>query len=70
MTKEELNIIGGTLVRVFVAAVLAQFISGGADVFAVDGDGLRTIVSSGVSAAAVVAFNWLNSNDKRYGRVK
>lgn len=57
----------GTLVRVFVAAVLAQFIAGGADVFALDGDAVRTIVSAGVSAAALVGFNWANPKDDRYG---
>lgn len=69
MTKKEIESITGTLVRVFVASVLAQFIAGGADVFAIDGDGLRTIISSGISAAAVTAFNWLNGSDDRYGRV-
>lgn len=67
MTTNELTKIGGTLIRVFAAAVLAQFIAAGGDVFAIDGNGLRTIVSAGVAAAAVAAFNWLNPSDQRYG---
>lgn len=66
--NNELKTLAGTLLRVFCAAVLAQFLAGGADVFAVDGDGLRTIISSGVSAVAVAAYNWLNPSDARYGR--
>ena len=58
----------GTVARVFVAASLAQFIAGGSDAFALSGDALRAIVSSGVAAAATAAFNWLNPTDGRYGR--
>jgi hypothetical protein len=68
MTNSELTRIGGTLARVFVAAVLAQFIAAGGDVFALDGNGVQTIVSSGIAAAAIAAFNWLNPKDDRYGR--
>lgn len=67
MTTNELTKIGGTIARVFLAAVLAQFIAQGGDVFAIDGDGLRTIISAGVAAAAVAAFNWFNPSDQRYG---
>lgn len=67
MTTNELTKIGGTIARVFLAAVLAQFIAQGGDVFTIDGDGLRTIISAGVAAAAVAAFNWLNPGDHRYG---
>jgi hypothetical protein len=67
MTTNELTKIGGTIARVFLAAVLAQFIAQGGDVFAIDGDGLRAIISAGAAAAAVAAFNWLNPSDHRYG---
>ena len=67
MSSQETKAIAGTLVRVFLAAVLAQFIAGGSDVFAVDGDGLRSIVSAGVAAVAVAAFNFVNPKDTRYG---
>lgn len=66
--NDELRALTGTLLRVFCAAVLAQFLASGADVFAVDGDGLRTILSSGISAVAVTVYNWLNPSDSRYGR--
>lgn len=68
MTRDEMKRVGGTIARVFAAAVLAQFISQGGDVFSLDGEGVRTIVSSGIAAAAIAAFNWLNPKDDRYGR--
>jgi type IV secretory pathway TrbL component len=67
MSKYEIKKISGTLIRVFVAATLAQFLAGGGDVFAVSADAAKTIVASGVAAAALVVFNYLNPRDDRYG---
>ncbi len=67
MTTQETRALAGTLARVFVAAILAQFIANGADVFAIDGDGARTLLSSGIAAAAIALYNALNPNDHRYG---
>ena len=54
--------------RVFLAATLAQFISMGGDVFALDIEGLKVILSSGVSATVLVVYKYLNPNDDSYGR--
>lgn len=67
MNPNELKQIGGTLIRVFLAATLAQYLAMGGDVFAIDGDGLRTIVSAGIAAVVTAAANWLNPRDHRYG---
>lgn len=67
INKEHLNKAVGTFVRVFLAAVLAQFIAFGGDVFALDGDAVKTILSAGVAAVAIAAFNALNPKDNRYG---
>jgi len=57
----------GTLVTVFVVAVLSQFIALGGDVFAVDMTGLKALVSAGVLAAAAALVAYLNPADARYG---
>lgn len=54
--------------RVFLAATLAQFISMGGDVFALDLESLKVILSSGISATVLVAYKYLNPNDDSYGR--
>lgn len=70
MSRDEIKQIAGTVVRVFVAATLAQFLAGGADVFAVSADAAKTIVASGVAAAALAVFNYVNPRDDRYGASK
>jgi hypothetical protein len=67
MTTQETRALAGTLLRVFVAAILAQFIANGADVFAIDTDGAQTLISSGIAATAIAFYNALNPNDHRYG---
>ena len=67
MTTNELKEIGGTIGRVFLAATMAQYLAMGGDVFSIDGDGLRAIISAGVAAAVTAAANWLNPSDHRYG---
>jgi hypothetical protein len=63
----ELRTLAGTIVRVFVAATLAQFIANGGDVFAIDGNAAKTIISSGIAAAAIALYNYANPRDHRYG---
>lgn len=62
-TKETLLI----LVRAFAIAALAVFLDNGADVFALDVDGAKAIVTAGVAAVAWTVFAWLNPRDKRIG---
>lgn len=53
--------------RVFISATLAQYISMGVSVFDLNGDMLKTIVASGVSATILVIYKYLNPNDDSYG---
>lgn len=64
---QKLKQIGGTLARVFFAAVLAQFIATGGDALSPSGDVVKTALSAGVSAVALAVFNFLNPRDSRYG---
>jgi len=57
----------GTIVTVFVVAVLSAFIASGGDVFAVNMTGLKTLVSAGVLAVAAFLVAYLNPQDTRYG---
>lgn len=65
-TKAMLNSAG----RIFITAVLAQYINSGLSIFELDMTIIKTFASSGISAAILVFFNYLNSNDPRYGRKK
>ncbi len=62
-TKETLLI----LVRAFAIAALAVFLDNGADIFALDVDGAKAILTAGVAAVAWTVFAWLNPRDKRIG---
>ena len=53
--------------RAFAIAALAVFLDNGADVFAIDAEGLKAIVTAGVAAVAWTVFAWLNPRDKRIG---
>jgi len=57
----------GTIVTVFVVAVLSAFIAAGGDVFALNVTGLKTLASAGVLAVAAFLVAYLNPKDTRYG---
>lgn len=59
-----------TFVKTFIVAVLAQFIAMGSDIFAVDGTGLKTIISAGVAAVVMFAYNFFSSSFPLYGNGK
>ena len=59
--------IAGTFVTVFIVAALSQFIALGGDIFALNGDGLKALVSAGVLAVAAAVVAALNPKDTRYG---
>ncbi len=54
--------------RSFVGAALATFLATGGDIFALNADGLKAIVSAGVAALLPVALRWANPNDEAFGR--
>jgi hypothetical protein len=51
----------------FIIAIFTQFVANGADLFALDGDTLRTILNAGISSAAWVVFRFINPKDANYG---
>jgi hypothetical protein len=55
------------LCRAFAIAALAVFFDKGGDVFALDAESGKAIVSAGVAAVAWTVFSWLNPRDSRIG---
>jgi hypothetical protein len=66
-TSEEMKTVAGTLVRTFIAACLAQFLSMGAWV-TMPLDAWKNVAAAGVAAVAIAAYNWINPKDTRYGK--
>jgi hypothetical protein len=66
-TKEEMQAVAGTLVRTFIAACLAQFLSMGAWV-TMPAEAWKNVLAAGVAAVAIATYNWLNPRDTRYGK--
>jgi hypothetical protein len=54
--------------RSFLAAVLAAFLAMGGDVWALDADTLRALISAGVAAVIPVALRALNDKDPAFGK--
>lgn len=53
--------------RSFLAAALSAFVATGGDVFSLNLDGLKAIVTAGVVAVLPVALRYLNPNDASFG---
>ena len=51
----------------FVIALVTQFVDSGADVSALTGDALSTILNSAVAAAAWVVIRAVNPKDTKFG---
>jgi hypothetical protein len=51
----------------FVIALVTQFVDSGADVTALTGDALGTILNSAVAAAAWVVIRAVNPKDSKFG---
>lgn len=51
----------------FVIALVTQFVDSGADVSALTGDALNTILNSAVAAAAWVVIRAVNPKDTKFG---
>ncbi len=54
-------------VNAFVIALVTQFTASGADITALTGDALGTILNSAVSAAAWVVIRAINPKDTKFG---
>lgn len=53
--------------RSFLAAALSAFIATGGDVFSLDLDGLKAILTAGIVAILPVVMRYLNPSDAAFG---
>jgi hypothetical protein len=63
LNKKVLN----SALNAFVIALVTQFVDSGADVSALTGDALGTILNSAVAAAAWVVIRAVNPKDTKFG---
>lgn len=70
MNKEFLNTPLGSFLKVFVIAVLVQFMNEGSDIFSLDKASIQGLINAGIVAVIPVIINALNPTDTRYGRGK
>lgn len=56
--------------RHFIGAALAAFVATGGDVFSLDAEGLKGIVTAGVVAVLPVLLRALDVNDSAFGKRK
>lgn len=54
--------------KVFLATVLALFLSDGADVLGVSWSDLRTWIAAGMASVLPLVITWLDPSDPRFGR--
>lgn len=59
-----------TLWKTFVVALLAQFIALGSDVFSLDWEGAKTILSAGIAAAVMFLYNYFSKTFPLYGKAE
>ena len=59
-----------TFVKTFIVAMLAQFIALGTSVFDITKDGWKSVVSSGVAAVVMFAYNYFSTSFPLYGNSK
>lgn len=70
MKKPFLNTMLAAWLKVFITAVLVQYMSIGKSVFELDRSILETIFNAGLTALIPVIINALNPDDPRYGYTK
>jgi hypothetical protein len=61
---------GKSYIRHFVGAALAAFAFTGGDIFTVDTEGLKAIITAGVVAVLPVVLRALDINDSAFGKKK
>lgn len=54
--------------RSFLAAAIAIWLANGADIFALDAEGLRLMINAGVAAVIPPLLRALNENDPAFGK--
>lgn len=65
--KHFLSTMMGSWIKIFISAMLAQYIAMGKSVFELDTESWKSIAAAGISAIVLVMFNFFNKNDPRYG---
>lgn len=63
----EIKAIASTLLKVFVAACLAQIIASDLGVLEMSSDAFKSVVGAGISAVVVAGYNYISPRDTRYG---
>ena len=58
----------GSISKVFISTLIAQILTSGSGIFDLSTSSWKACLNAGVSAALVVTYNYLNSDDTRYGR--
>lgn len=56
-----------TLLKTFGATALAQYLALGQNIFEIDADGWKGILSSGIAAVITLGYGLLDPSDKRFG---
>jgi hypothetical protein len=65
--KEEHKKMLGILGRAFAIAAISVFFAAGVDIWSIDIELLKGIISAGVVAVLWTVFSWLNPGDHRVG---
>ena len=68
ITKDQLSAMAATVARVFIAAALGQMIAYGSAVLEFSGSQWKGVAAAGIAAVIVVAFQWVNGGNAKYGR--
>lgn len=70
MKKHFLNTAFGSYLKVFVTVILTTYLAMGKDIFDLDADSIKMLISAGFTSGLPVLINALNPNDPRYGKSK
>lgn len=67
-TYDQSTKIIGSISKVFISTLIAQLLTTGVGLLDLSTSSWKACLNAGVSAALVVTYNYLNSDDARYGR--
>ena len=67
-TYDQTTKILNSISKVFVSTLIAQILTTGTGVLDLSTSSWKACLNAGVSAALVVTYNYLNTDDSRYGR--
>lgn len=70
MKKHFLNTAFGSYLKVFVTVMLTTYLAMGKDVFDLDAESIKMLISAAFTSSIPILINALNPNDPRYGKSK